>query len=96
MIQKIESLDEAMDIANEVDYGLTAGIYGTEEEIEWFFQNIQAGVIYANRPHGATTGAWPGFQPFGGWKGSGSTGANAGGPHYLQNYMHEQINTLVT
>jgi 1-pyrroline-5-carboxylate dehydrogenase len=95
MIQKIKSLDEAMDIANEVDYGLTAGIYGTEEEIEWFFQNIQAGVIYANRPHGATTGAWPGFQPFGGWKGSGSTGTNAGGPHYLQNYMHEQINTLV-
>ena len=95
MIHKINSLEEAMEIANDVIYGLTAGIYGTEEEIQWFFENVQAGVIYANRPQGATTGAWPGFQPFGGWKGSGSNGKNAGGPHYLQTYMHEQINTLI-
>jgi 1-pyrroline-5-carboxylate dehydrogenase len=95
MIHKINSLEEAMEIANDVIYGLTAGIYGTEEEIQWFFENAQAGVIYANRPQGATTGAWPGFQPFGGWKGSGSNGKNAGGPHYLQTYMHEQINTLI-
>jgi 1-pyrroline-5-carboxylate dehydrogenase len=95
MIRKVKSLEEAMDIANDVDYGLTAGIYGTEKEVEWYFQNIQAGVIYANRPHGATTGAWPGFQPFGGWKGSGSTGKNAGGLYYLQNYMREQINNLI-
>ena len=33
-------------------------------------------------PQGATTGAWPGYQPFGGWKGSGSTG-KAGGPYYF-------------
>jgi len=95
MIHKISNLEEAMEIANDVIYGLTAGIYGTEEEIQWFFENAQAGVIYANRPQGATTGAWPGFQPFGGWKGSGSNGKNAGGPHYLQTYMHEQINTLI-
>jgi 1-pyrroline-5-carboxylate dehydrogenase len=95
MIQKVKSLDEAMGIANDVDYGLTAGFYGTEDETKWFFDNIQAGVVYANRPQGATTGAWPGFQPFGGWKGSGSSGKNAGGPHYLQLYMHEQVNTLI-
>jgi 1-pyrroline-5-carboxylate dehydrogenase len=95
MVQKVKSLDEAMHIANDVDYGLTAGFYGSEKEVEWYFQNIQAGVIYANRPHGATTGAWPGFQPFGGWKGSGSTGKNAGGLYYLQNYMREQINNLI-
>ena len=35
---------------------------------------IQAGVLYANRASGATTGAWPGFQTFCGWKGSGTTG----------------------
>ncbi|MBN1305923.1 MAG: aldehyde dehydrogenase family protein [Anaerolineales bacterium] len=94
-IASITSLEEGMQIANEVDYGLTAGFYGSEEECSWFFDNIQAGVTYANRPQGATTGAWPGFQPFGGWKGSGSSGKNAGGHYYLQLYMHEQIRTLV-
>jgi len=94
-IAKMRSLEQAIQLANDVDYGLTAGFYGSEEETKWFFQNIQAGVTYANRPQGATTGAWPGFQPFGGWKGSGSTGKNAGGHYYLPLYMHEQIRTLV-
>ena len=40
---------------------------------------IQAGVVYVNRRAGATTGAWPGVQPFGGWKGSGTTGKAGGG-----------------
>jgi 1-pyrroline-5-carboxylate dehydrogenase len=94
-VGKIGSLEEAMVHANNVNYGLTAGFYGNEEEVKWFFENIEAGVTYANRPQGATTGAWPGFQPFGGWKGSGSSGKNAGGHYYLQLYMHEQIQTLV-
>jgi 1-pyrroline-5-carboxylate dehydrogenase len=91
----VKSLDQAMAIANEVAYGLTAGFYGSPEEADWFFDQIEAGVTYANRPQGATTGAWPGFQPFGGWKGSGSSGKNAGGHYYLQLYMHEQVRTLV-
>lgn len=95
MVHKVKSLDEAMDLANNVAFGLTAGFYGTDAEADWFFDNIQAGVTYANRPQGATTGAWPGFQPFGGWKGSGSSGKNAGGHYYLQLYMHEQINTRI-
>lgn len=94
-IGKFSDLETAMKIANSVNYGLTAGFYGSEEETKWFFDGIQAGVNYANRPAGATTGAWPGFQPFGGWKGSGSSGKNAGGLHYLQLYMHEQIQNLV-
>jgi 1-pyrroline-5-carboxylate dehydrogenase len=94
-IGKVENLDDAMKIANNVNYGLTAGFYGSLKETEWFFDNIQAGVTYANRPQGATTGAWPGFQPFGGWKGSGATGKNGGGYYYVQLYMHEQIQTLV-
>jgi 1-pyrroline-5-carboxylate dehydrogenase len=95
MVGRVFSLDEAMKITNSVDYGLTAGFYGSTEEAGWFFDHIQAGVTYANRPQGATTGAWPGFQPFGGWKGSGSTGKNAGGIYYLPLYMHEQIQVTV-
>lgn len=95
MVHKVEDLGEAMALANQADYGLTSGFYGSKEEVKWFFNHIQAGVNYANRPQGATTGAWPGFQPFGGWKGSGSSGKNAGGHYYLQLYMREQIQTLV-
>jgi len=94
-IAPVKNIEEALQRANNVMYGLTAGFYGSPDETEWFFDNIQAGVTYANRPQGATTGAWPGFQPFGGWKGSGSSGKNAGGVHYLQLYMHEQIQTRV-
>jgi 1-pyrroline-5-carboxylate dehydrogenase len=94
-IGKVKNLQEAIQYANRVNYGLTAGFYGSDEEVDWFFDNIEAGVTYANRPQGATTGAWPGFQPFGGWKGSGSSGKNAGGLYYLPLYMHEQIRTMV-
>jgi 1-pyrroline-5-carboxylate dehydrogenase len=95
MVEGFDDLGQALARANDVAYGLTAGFYGSKREAAWFFENIQAGVTYANRPQGATTGAWPGFQPFGGWKGSGSTGKNAGGHYYLPLYMHEQIRTLV-
>jgi 1-pyrroline-5-carboxylate dehydrogenase len=95
MIHPVQDLYEAMALANSSNYGLTAGFYGTEEEVGWFFDNIEAGVVYANRPQGATTGAWPGFQPFGGWKGSGASGKNAGGLYYLPLYLHEQVQTFV-
>ena len=94
-VAPIGDLEEGMRLANDTLYGLTAGFYGSREEADWFFDGIEAGVAYANRPQGSTTGAWPGFQPFGGWKGSGSTGKNGGGRHYLQQYMHEQSRTLV-
>jgi len=88
-------INEAMRMANDVDYGLTAGFYGGKQETKWFFDHIQAGTTYANRPQGATTGAWPGFQPFGGWKGSGSTGKSAGSIYYVPTYMHEQSQTII-
>ena len=95
MVGAVDSLDQAMQLANDVEYGLTAGFYGSKKEAEWFFDNIEAGVCYANRPQGATTGAWPGHQPFGGWKGSGSTGKSAGSLYYVQQFMREQSRTIV-
>ncbi len=89
-------LDDAMARANDVEYGLTAGFFSEdEEEIQWWLDNIEAGVLYVNRASGATTGAWPGYQSFGGWKGSGSTGKAAGSFYYVQQYMHEQSQTVV-
>lgn len=95
LISPVGGLEEAMEVANAVDHGLTAGFYGTREEAEWFLEYIQAGAAYCNRPHGATTGAWPGYQAFGGWKASGSTGKGSGSAYYLQQYMREQSQTLV-
>jgi 1-pyrroline-5-carboxylate dehydrogenase len=47
-----------------------------------------------NRRSGATTGAWPGVNPFGGWKASGGTGPAALGPHYLLKFLREQSRTV--
>jgi len=87
----VSSLDEAIDLANSTEYGLTAGIFSEDDrEIQRFFDRIQAGVTYVNRRAGATTGAWPGINSFGGWKASGSTGRGTGGPYYVQQFMREQ------
>jgi 1-pyrroline-5-carboxylate dehydrogenase len=87
----VASLDEAIDLANNTEYGLTAGIFSEDDrEIQRFFDRIQAGVTYVNRRAGATTGAWPGINSFGGWKASGSTGRGTGGPYYVQQFMREQ------
>lgn len=40
-------------------------------------------------------GAWPGYQPFGGWKASGSTGKSIGSFRYLPLYLREQSQTIV-
>jgi 1-pyrroline-5-carboxylate dehydrogenase len=91
-----EDLNEAMKKANDVEYGLTAGFFSEDDdEVQWWLDNIEAGVIYVNRSSGATTGAWPGYQSFGGWKGSGSTGKAAGSFYYIQQYMKEQSQTVV-
>jgi 1-pyrroline-5-carboxylate dehydrogenase len=95
-LAKVSSLDEAMEKANNTELGLTAGFFGEDpDEVEWFVNNIQAGTIYTNRTAGATTGAWPGVQAFGGWKGSGSSGKGIGALYTLQLYMHEQSRTII-
>jgi 1-pyrroline-5-carboxylate dehydrogenase len=92
----IDSLEEAIELSNAAVYGLTAGIYSEEpREVDRFLEGIQTGVLYVNRRAGATTGAWPGVQPFGGWKGSGSTGKAALGPYYVAQFLREQSHTIV-
>lgn len=95
MVARVPDKETGMRLANDTRLGLTAGFYGDAAETEWFFDNIEAGVTYANRPQGATTGAWPGYQPFGGWKGSGSTGKGIASFYYLAQYMREQSQTSV-
>jgi 1-pyrroline-5-carboxylate dehydrogenase len=95
MVHRYRDRDEAMRLANDTEMGLTAGFYGSPEEVRWFQDHIEAGVTYANRAQGATTGAWPGYQPFGGWKGSGSTGKAIASFYYLPLYLREQSRTVV-
>lgn len=95
MLHRAASNDEAMRLSNQSTLGLTAGFYGSRDEVSWFHQHIEAGVTYANRPQGATTGAWPGYQPFGGWKGSGNTGKAIASFYYLPQYLREQSQTVV-
>lgn len=91
LVADVLSLDEAITLANQSEYGLTAGIFSEDDrEVEKFFNDIQAGVTYANRRAGATTGAWPGINSFVGWKASGSTGRGSGGPYYVQQFLREQ------
>jgi 1-pyrroline-5-carboxylate dehydrogenase len=95
-VAEVLTLDEAIDLANRSEYGLTAGIFsGERAELDEFFARIQAGVTYANRRAGATTGAWPGINPFGGWKASGSSGRGTGGPYYVQQFMREQSRVVI-
>ena len=92
----VSGFDEAIVQTNAVEYGLTAGIFtGKREEIDRFFDEVEAGVCYANKRTGATTGAWPGAQPFCGWKGSGSTGKGGCGPYYVAQFMREQSRTVI-
>jgi len=95
-IGHVSSLEEAIAESNKAEYGLTAGLFSARpDEIARFFDEIEAGVCYVNKRTGATTGAWPGAQPFCGWKGSGSTGKGGCGPYYVAQFLREQSRTVI-
>jgi len=81
-VMTADSLTEAIDIVNDIDYGLTSGIHSLDvDEVQQWLANIQAGNVYVNR---GTTGAIVQRQPFGGWKKAAvGAGSKAGGPNYL-------------
>ena len=75
-------LDEAIELQNGVDYGLTAGLHSLDRgEVAHWLDRVEAGNLYVNR---GITGAIVRRQPFGGWKRSAvGAGTKAGGPSYL-------------
>lgn len=81
-VMAVNTLEDAIEIVNEVDYGLTSGLHSlNREEIALWLDRVHAGNLYVNR---GITGAIVQRQPFGGWKRSvvGAT-TKAGGPNYL-------------
>ena len=81
-VMRVDTLEEAIEAVNAVDYGLTSGLHTLDtEELATWLEGIEAGNLYVNR---GITGAIVRRQPFGGWKRSaiGST-TKAGGPSYL-------------
>jgi len=92
-LMRAESLDEAIDLANDTAFGLTSGLQSLDdrEEARWL-DRIEAGNLYVNRP---ITGAMVRRQPFGGWKASSvGPGAKAGGPNYVLQLARWRQHTL--
>ncbi|MGO4586273.1 proline dehydrogenase family protein [Arthrobacter sp. 2RAF6] len=81
-VMTASTLEEAIAIQNEIEYGLTAGLHSLDsDEMGAWLDTIQAGNLYVNR---GITGAIVQRQPFGGWKKSAvGAGTKAGGPNYL-------------
>ena len=87
---KVSSFDEALEVANNTEYGLTgAVITNNRDHINCAKQEFHVGNLYFNRN---CTGAIVGYHPFGGFKMSG-TDSKAGGPDYLA--LHMQAKRLV-
>ncbi len=89
-IVPFEGLDQAIDLANNTEFALTAGFYSrSPSRIKQVQQKLQAGNIYINR---SCTGALVKRHPFGGFKMSG-LGHKAGGPDYLIQFMNPKVVT---
>lgn len=89
-LTRVESIEEALSVANNVQYALTGGLYSRMPSvIEQAKEQMEVGNLYVNRD---ITGAVVGRQPFGGFKQSGR-GTKAGGPDYLKNFLYPKTLT---
>lgn len=89
-VEIADSLPEAIELANDSKYALTAGVFSrSPKNISYATQHLEAGNIYVNRH---ITGAVPGRQPFGGHKRSG-LGSKAGGAEYLHHFLDPVVIT---
>ncbi|MEK4701313.1 L-glutamate gamma-semialdehyde dehydrogenase [Solibacillus sp. FSL R7-0668] len=85
---KAENFEQAIDIANNTEYGLTGAVITSNRmNQEYAREEFHVGNLYFNR---GCTGAIVGYQPFGGFNMSG-TDSKAGGPDYLT--LHMQAKT---
>ena len=81
---KVDGIEEAVDAANAVDYGLSSAIYSNDREwVHHFKENIQAGMSSINN---TTVGA-EAHMPFGGVKGSGN-GTRESGIWVIESYTY--------
>ena len=80
-VMKAESLDDAIEIVNDTNYGLTSGLESLDlREQKIWSEKIKAGNLYINR---VTTGAIVLRQSFGGMEFSAiGAGIKAGSPNY--------------
>lgn len=77
---KASNYDDALDIANNTEYGLTGGVFTRDtDRMDRARNEFHVGNLYFNRK---ITGAMVGAHPFGGFNMSG-TDSKAGGPDYL-------------
>ncbi|MFI5202746.1 MAG: aldehyde dehydrogenase family protein, partial [Candidatus Kapaibacterium sp.] len=80
----VKNFDEAMEVANNTEYGLTGSVYSkSKKNIERAKKEFFVGNLYINRK---CTGAMVGAHPFGGFNMSG-TDSKAGGNDYLLLFM---------
>jgi RHH-type transcriptional regulator, proline utilization regulon repressor / proline dehydrogenase / delta 1-pyrroline-5-carboxylate dehydrogenase len=87
---RVRDLDEAIRVANDTDYALTAGFFSrSPANIERIKAELVAGNVYINR---SCTGAVVGRHPFGGFKMSGG-GTKAGGGDYLLQFLVPRVVT---
>ncbi|PIE42080.1 MAG: succinylglutamate-semialdehyde dehydrogenase [Gammaproteobacteria bacterium] len=79
-VYRVASLDEAISVANDTQYGLSSGIF-TEDETAWqtFYALTHAGIVNRNKPLTGASGA----APFGG---TGRSGNHNPGAYYAADY----------
>lgn len=85
---KADDYDDALQIANDTQFGLTGAVYSADEEkLERARREFHVGNLYLNRK---CTGALVGVHPFGGFNMSG-TDSKAGGRDYLLLFMQAKV-----